>query len=97
VFIDTGLLRANEAEEVVVTFGPRLRLVHVDASERFLRRLTGVGVMRGVLPGLVGRRSSGPQLLVTGKARLLLRQAHKLRRTQERADPLQEDRQRAAL
>src|SRR5258706_212937 len=42
VFIDTGLLRANEAEEVVATFGPRLRLVRVDASERFLRRLEGV-------------------------------------------------------
>ncbi len=47
VFIDTGLLRANEAEEVVATFGAveggsRLRLVHVDASARFLRRLAGV-------------------------------------------------------
>src|SRR5207237_8306301 len=41
VFIDTGLLRANETEEVVATFGPRLRLVHVDAAERFLRRLGG--------------------------------------------------------
>ncbi len=42
VFIDHGLLRANEAEEVVATFGPRLRLIHVDASARFLRRLEGV-------------------------------------------------------
>ncbi|MDE3113232.1 MAG: glutamine-hydrolyzing GMP synthase, partial [Chloroflexota bacterium] len=42
VFIDHGLLRANEAEEVVATFGPRLRLVHVDASARFLKRLDGV-------------------------------------------------------
>ncbi|MDE3102471.1 MAG: glutamine-hydrolyzing GMP synthase [Chloroflexota bacterium] len=42
VFIDHGLLRANEAEEVVATFGPRLKLIHVDASERFLRRLEGV-------------------------------------------------------
>jgi len=42
MFIDTGLLRANEPAEVVATFGPRLRLVHVDASERFLRRLEGV-------------------------------------------------------
>ena len=42
VFIDTGLMRAGEAAEVVATFGPRLRLVHVDASERFLRRLEGV-------------------------------------------------------
>jgi GMP synthase (glutamine-hydrolysing) len=42
VFIDTGLLRLNEAEEVVATFGPRLRLIAVDAAERFLRRLAGV-------------------------------------------------------
>ncbi|MDE3113929.1 MAG: glutamine-hydrolyzing GMP synthase, partial [Chloroflexota bacterium] len=42
VFIDHGLLRANEAEEVVATFGPRLRLVHVDAAARFLKRLDGV-------------------------------------------------------
>jgi GMP synthase (glutamine-hydrolysing) len=39
VFIDTGLMRANEAQQVVSTFGPLLRLVHVDASERFLARL----------------------------------------------------------
>jgi GMP synthase (glutamine-hydrolysing) len=42
VFIDTGLLRLNEADEVVATFGPRLRLIAVDAAERFLRRLSGV-------------------------------------------------------
>jgi len=42
VFIDTGLMRAHEAAEVMATFGPRLRLVHVDASVRFLRRLAGV-------------------------------------------------------
>ncbi|MBI2324931.1 MAG: glutamine-hydrolyzing GMP synthase [Chloroflexi bacterium] len=42
VFIDTGLMRANEAAEVVATFGPKLRLVHVDASDRFLSRLAGV-------------------------------------------------------
>ncbi len=42
VFIDHGLLRAGEAEEVVATFGSRLRLVHVEASERFLARLAGV-------------------------------------------------------
>jgi len=47
VFIDTGLMRANEAAQVVATFGaaeggPRLKLVHVDASARFLSRLTGV-------------------------------------------------------
>ena len=42
VFIDHGLLRAGEAEQVVATFGARLRLVHVDASARFLERLAGV-------------------------------------------------------
>jgi GMP synthase (glutamine-hydrolysing) len=42
VFIDHGLLRAGEAEQVVATFGPRVRLVPVDAKERFLRRLAGV-------------------------------------------------------
>ena len=42
VFIDHGLLREGEAEQVVATFGARLRLVHVDASERFLSRLAGV-------------------------------------------------------
>jgi GMP synthase (glutamine-hydrolysing) len=42
VFVDTGLLRANEAEEVVATFGPRLRLIHVDAAERFVGKLRDV-------------------------------------------------------
>ncbi len=44
VFVDNGLLRKNEAQEVVETFGRnmKLNLVHVDASERFLRRLAGV-------------------------------------------------------
>ncbi|MGH2500716.1 MAG: glutamine-hydrolyzing GMP synthase [Candidatus Limnocylindria bacterium] len=42
VFIDHGLLRDGEAEQVVATFGPRLRLVAVDASDRFLSRLQGV-------------------------------------------------------
>jgi GMP synthase (glutamine-hydrolysing) len=42
VFIDNGLMRANEAAEVMATFGSRLRLVQVDASERFLAKLAGV-------------------------------------------------------
>ncbi len=44
VFVDHGLLRANEAEEVVETFGRHMEmnLIHVDARERFLRRLEGV-------------------------------------------------------
>jgi GMP synthase (glutamine-hydrolysing) len=44
VFVDNGLLRLGEAEQVVSTFGEHmgLRLVHVDASERFLGALEGV-------------------------------------------------------
>jgi len=42
VFIDTGLLREREAEQVIATFGPRLRLIPVAAETRFLARLAGV-------------------------------------------------------
>jgi GMP synthase (glutamine-hydrolysing) len=44
VFVDHGLLRENEAEEVVETFSGHFRvpLVHVQAQERFLTRLAGV-------------------------------------------------------
>ena len=42
VFVDTGLLRANEAEEVVATFGPRMRLHVVNAADSFLEKLAGV-------------------------------------------------------
>jgi len=44
VFVDHGLLRENEAEEVVETFSGHFRvpLVHVQAHERFLSRLAGV-------------------------------------------------------
>ncbi len=44
VFVDHGLLRANEAEEVVETFAGHFHvpLVHVDARVRFLDRLAGV-------------------------------------------------------
>ncbi|MBI3522215.1 MAG: glutamine-hydrolyzing GMP synthase [Chloroflexi bacterium] len=42
VFIDTGMLRKDEGKQVIATFGPRLRLVAVDASERFLGKLEGV-------------------------------------------------------
>jgi GMP synthase (glutamine-hydrolysing) len=44
VFVDHGLLRANEAEQVVETFGGHFHvpLVHVQAQERFLSRLAGV-------------------------------------------------------
>ena len=43
IFVDTGLLRLNEAEEVVESFRDMgLNLVHVDAKERFLSKLRGV-------------------------------------------------------
>ncbi len=44
VFVDHGLLRENEAEQVVETFGGHFHvpLVHVRAEERFLARLDGV-------------------------------------------------------
>jgi GMP synthase (glutamine-hydrolysing) len=44
VFVDHGLLRKDEAVQVVETFGKHFRvpLVHVDARERFLARLEGV-------------------------------------------------------
>ena len=44
VFVDHGLLRAGEAEQVVGTFRGAFQvpLVHVDARDRFLTRLAGV-------------------------------------------------------
>lgn len=44
VFVDHGLLRKNEAEEVYSTFKEKfdMNLVMVDASERFLGKLKGV-------------------------------------------------------
>jgi GMP synthase (glutamine-hydrolysing) len=44
IFVDHGLLRAGEAEEVVSTFRDRfnIRLIHRDASDLFLAALAGV-------------------------------------------------------
>ncbi len=44
IFVDHGLLRAGEAEQVVATFRDRfnIRLVHRDASDLFLGQLAGV-------------------------------------------------------
>ncbi len=44
VFVDTGLLRLNEGAQVVETFQKHmgLKLIHIDASERFMRELGGV-------------------------------------------------------
>ncbi len=44
VFVDNGLLRLNEAEQVMETFADHLhmKVVHVDASGEFMKHLTGV-------------------------------------------------------
>ena len=44
VFVDTGLMRANEADEVVTLFRDHynIPLVHVDAGDLFLGKLEGV-------------------------------------------------------
>lgn len=44
VFVDNGLLRANEAKQVMETFAKNLavKVIHVDASRDFYRSLTGV-------------------------------------------------------
>ena len=42
VFVDNGLLRKNEAEEVRRTLGRRLDLHFIDAHKRFLPRLRGI-------------------------------------------------------
>jgi len=44
VFVDTGLLRLNEAAQVMGTFADHMhmKVIHVDAAERFLRQLAGV-------------------------------------------------------
>ncbi|MDA8127103.1 MAG: glutamine-hydrolyzing GMP synthase [Betaproteobacteria bacterium] len=44
VFVDNGLLRLNEAEQVMQTFADNLgvRVIHVDARDRFMDALAGV-------------------------------------------------------
>ena len=44
IFVDHGLLRKNESDEVVKVFGNRedVNFIRVDASERFLGKLAGV-------------------------------------------------------
>jgi GMP synthase (glutamine-hydrolysing) len=44
VFVDNGLLRLNEADQVMRTFASNLgvKVIHVDAAEQFLRHLQGV-------------------------------------------------------
>ncbi|MBL8488007.1 MAG: glutamine-hydrolyzing GMP synthase, partial [Rhodocyclaceae bacterium] len=44
VFVDNGLLRLNEGEQVMQTFARNLgvKVIHVDATDQFLGHLTGV-------------------------------------------------------
>ncbi|MDO8958766.1 MAG: glutamine-hydrolyzing GMP synthase, partial [Rhodocyclaceae bacterium] len=44
VFVDNGLLRLNEGEQVMQTFGRNLgvKVIHVDATEQFMGHLKGV-------------------------------------------------------
>jgi len=43
IFVDTGLMRLNEAAEVVESFRHMgLNLIHVDATERFFEKLHGI-------------------------------------------------------
>jgi len=44
VFVDNGLLRLNEAEQVMLTFARNLgvKVIHVDATEQFMGHLKGV-------------------------------------------------------
>jgi GMP synthase (glutamine-hydrolysing) len=44
VFVDTGLLRLNEAVQVMETFADHMhmKVIHVDASDRFLGQLVGI-------------------------------------------------------
>jgi GMP synthase (glutamine-hydrolysing) len=44
VFVDNGLLRLNEADQVMKTFAENLgvKVIHVDASQEFLGQLAGV-------------------------------------------------------
>ncbi len=44
IYVDTGLMRKGESDQVVETFQKHqgIELIHVDASERFLSRLAGI-------------------------------------------------------
>lgn len=44
VFVDTGLLRLNEADQVMKTFADHLgiKVIHLHAEERFLKKLIGI-------------------------------------------------------
>src|SRR3546814_6129217 len=44
VFVDHGLLRLNEAQQVMATFADHfgIKVIHVDATEAFMGKLAGV-------------------------------------------------------
>lgn len=44
VFVDHGLLRLNEADQVMTTFGDHfgMKIIHIDATEQFMSKLTGI-------------------------------------------------------
>ena len=88
VFVDTGLMRAGEAEEVVTLFRDHynIPLIHADESDRFLGALAGVTdpeakrktIGRALHRGLRGARARG-------RRRRLPRPGHPLpRRDRER-------------
>jgi GMP synthase (glutamine-hydrolysing) len=78
IFVDHGLLRAGEAEEVVSLFRGHynIPLVHVDARERFLKALSGVSdpeKKRKIIGGLFidvfeaeAKKVGGAQFLAQG-------------------------------
>ncbi|TET51687.1 MAG: glutamine-hydrolyzing GMP synthase [Actinomycetota bacterium] len=45
IFVDHGLLRKDEAKQVVETFRKnfKINLIHINAADRFLKRLEGIG------------------------------------------------------
>lgn len=44
VFVDHGLLRLNEADQVMTTFGDHfgMKIIHIDATEQFMGKLAGI-------------------------------------------------------
>jgi GMP synthase (glutamine-hydrolysing) len=62
VFVDNGLLRLGEAEQVVETFQRHmgLQLVHVDASARFMDELAGIADPEAKRR-IIGRELSRPE------------------------------------
>ncbi len=82
IFVDHGLLRLNEAEQVVETFRDRfnIRLVHRDASDLFLGALQGVTdpeTKRKTIGGCSSRCSRKKQRRSAG--RIFLRRARCIR------------------